>query len=44
MSLLLRVNLALLVVFAVGATIAGLLCRTLLRRNAEHEIAPRRSS
>ena len=38
MSLVLRVNLALLVVFAAGATIAGLLCRTLLQRNAEHEI------
>jgi protein-histidine pros-kinase len=38
MSLLLRVSLALIVVFAVGATIAGLVCRTLLQRNAEHEI------
>jgi hypothetical protein len=38
MSLLLRVNLALIVAFAVGATIAGLACRTLLQRNAEHEI------
>ncbi|HYX74414.1 MAG TPA: DUF3365 domain-containing protein [Steroidobacteraceae bacterium] len=38
MSLLLRVNLALVVVFAMGATLAGLACRTLLQRNAEHEI------
>ena len=38
MSLLLRVNLALIVAFALGATIAGLACRTLLQRNAEHEI------
>jgi protein-histidine pros-kinase len=38
MSLLLRVNLALIVVFALGATIAGLLCRTLLQGNAEREI------
>jgi len=38
MSLLLRVNLALIVVFAVGATLASLACRTLLERNAEHEI------
>jgi HAMP domain-containing protein len=38
MSLLLRVNLALVVVFAVGATFTGLVCRTLLQRNAEHEI------
>jgi HAMP domain-containing protein len=38
MSLLLRVNLALIVAFAVGTTIAGLTCRMLLERNAEHEI------
>ena len=38
MSLLLRVNLALIVVFAVGATITGVACRALLERNAEHEI------
>lgn len=38
MSLLLRVNVALIVVFALGATIAGLVCRTLLQRNAEREI------
>ena len=38
MSLLLRVNLALIAVFAVGATIAGLACRALLLRNAQHEI------
>jgi HAMP domain-containing protein len=38
MSLLLRVNLALIAVFAVGATIAGLSCRALLQRNAEQDI------
>jgi len=38
MSLLLRVNLALIVVFALGATLTGLACRALLERNAEHEI------
>ncbi len=38
MSLLLRVNLALIVAFAMGATIAGLTCRALLQRNAEHQI------
>jgi HAMP domain-containing protein len=38
MSLLLRVNLALIVVFAAGATITGLVCRTLLQGNAEREI------
>jgi HAMP domain-containing protein len=36
--LLLRINLALVVVFAAGATIAGLACRSLLQRNAEREI------
>ena len=38
MGLLLRINLALLVVFAVAATVAGLACRTLLQRNAEGDI------
>jgi HAMP domain-containing protein len=38
MSLLLRVNIALIVVFALGATLTGLICRALLERNAEHEI------
>lgn len=38
MSLLVRVNLALVVVFALGATITGLACRSVLQRNAEREI------
>jgi protein-histidine pros-kinase len=38
MSLLVRVNIALVLVFAVGATITGLLCRSILTRGAEHEI------
>ena len=38
MSLLLRVNLALIAVFGVGATIAGFSCRALLQRNAEQDI------
>jgi HAMP domain-containing protein len=38
MSLLLRVNLVLVVVFALGATLTGLACRFLLERNAEREI------
>ncbi|MBV8145083.1 MAG: DUF3365 domain-containing protein [Gammaproteobacteria bacterium] len=38
MSLLVRVNLVLVVVFAVGATIAAVTCRALLQSNAEHEI------
>jgi HAMP domain-containing protein len=38
MSLLLRVNLALVVVFALGATATGLACRALLQRNAAGEI------
>jgi protein-histidine pros-kinase len=38
MSLLLRVNLPLIVVFAMGATLAGLACRAILQRNAEHDI------
>jgi HAMP domain-containing protein len=38
MSLLLRVNLALVAVFALGATATGLACRALLERNAEREI------
>lgn len=38
MSLLLRVNMALIVVFALGAALTGLACRALLARNAEHEM------
>lgn len=38
MSLLLRVNAALVVVFALGALITGLACRSLLQANAEREI------
>jgi HAMP domain-containing protein len=38
MSLLLRVNLVLIVVFAAGATITGLACRAVLQRNAQREI------
>lgn len=38
MSLLLRVNLALVAVFALGATVTGLACRALLERNAVREI------
>lgn len=38
MSLLLRVNMALVVVFALAASVTGLACRALLQRNAEHEI------
>jgi protein-histidine pros-kinase len=38
MSLLPRVNLALIVVFAMGATLAGLACHALLQRNAEQAI------
>jgi protein-histidine pros-kinase len=38
MGLLVRINLALVVVFAVGATIAGLTCRMLLQGNAQREI------
>ena len=38
MSLLLRVNAALIVVFAVGALSTGLACRALLETNAEREI------
>lgn len=38
MSLLVRINIALVVVFAVGATITGLLCRSILTRGAEREI------
>ena len=38
MSLLVRVNLALVVVFALGATITGLACRSVLQRNAEREL------
>lgn len=38
MSLLVRINLALVVVFAVGATITGITCRAVLQANAEREI------
>jgi HAMP domain-containing protein len=38
MSLLLRVNLALVAVFALGALVTGLACRSLLQANAEREI------
>ncbi|HSY05603.1 MAG TPA: DUF3365 domain-containing protein [Steroidobacteraceae bacterium] len=38
MSLLLRINLALLAVFALGAIVTGLVCRAQLQGNAEHEI------
>lgn len=38
MSLLVRINLALIVVFAIGATITGFVCRTVLQANAEREI------
>ncbi len=45
MSLPLRANPALLLVFAMGATIAGLACRTFLQRNAERStLAGPRSS
>lgn len=39
MSLLLRINLALIVVFAVGASVTGLVCRAALEANAEREIS-----
>jgi protein-histidine pros-kinase len=38
MSLLVRINLALVVVFAVGAAITGMVCRSVLQANAEREI------
>jgi hypothetical protein len=38
MSLLVRVNLALVVVFAIGATITSYVCRSVLQANAEREI------
>ena len=38
MNLLVRINLALIVVFAIGATITGLVCRAVLQANAEREI------
>ncbi|HWZ62968.1 MAG TPA: DUF3365 domain-containing protein [Steroidobacteraceae bacterium] len=38
MSLLVRINLALIVVFAVGATITGVVCRAALEANAKREI------
>jgi protein-histidine pros-kinase len=37
MSLLVRVNIALVLAFALGATITGLLCRSILARDAERE-------
>jgi len=39
MSLLVRINLALIVVFAVGATVTGIVCRAALEANAEREIS-----
>jgi HAMP domain-containing protein len=38
MSLLVRLNLALVAVFALGAVVTGLLCRSILQANAEREI------
>ena len=38
MGLLFRLNLALIVVFALGATIAGPSCLAVLQRNAEHHV------
>ncbi|MFZ0007095.1 MAG: DUF3365 domain-containing protein [Steroidobacteraceae bacterium] len=38
MNLLVRINLALVVVFAIGATVTGIACRTVLQANAEREI------
>lgn len=38
MSLLVRINLALVVVFAVGAAITGMVCRSVLQANAGREI------
>jgi hypothetical protein len=38
LSLLVRINLTLVVVFAVGATITGITCRAVLEANAEREI------
>jgi HAMP domain-containing protein len=38
MSLLVRINLALIVVFAVGATVTGFVCRAALEANAKREI------
>ena len=38
MSLLVRVNIALIVVFTLGATITGLVCRSILGRDAEREM------
>jgi hypothetical protein len=38
LSLLVRINLALVVVFAAGATITGITCRAVLQANAEREI------
>ena len=41
MSLLVRVNIALVVVFTLGATITGLVCRSILGRDAEREMRTR---
>lgn len=38
MSLLVRVNIALVVVFAIGAAVTGLVCRAILTQDAEREI------
>ncbi|MFZ1101030.1 MAG: DUF3365 domain-containing protein [Steroidobacteraceae bacterium] len=38
MNLLVRINVALIVVFAIGATVTGIACRTVLQGNAEREI------
>lgn len=38
MNLLVRINVALIVVFAIGATATGIACRTVLQGNAEREI------
>jgi HAMP domain-containing protein len=38
MNLLVRINVALIVVFAVGATVTGVVCRSILQANAEQDI------
>ena len=38
LSLLVRIDLTLVVVFAVGATITGITCRAVVQANAEREI------
>jgi HAMP domain-containing protein len=38
MNLLVRINVALIVVFAIGATVTGIACRAVLQGNAEREI------